>query len=158
MTTELNQEQKKNIYKQLVRYKSSKNYTDLITDGKSAAEWYLQAIKEEFANRSEIKLEYSDVTKLWAYIKFVQDLISKIDDSEAGKIIKETLQQQVNNAETHFYNKVEIGFDAPSYTKLDSLKELRNMNLTIERRIDEVINSYMPDAKDDESLHPYEEN
>ena len=124
---------------------------------KDKAEEKLEEIKKELAERKDKTLVNSELDNLLEYIEFVEELIEKIDDSKWGVKIKENLKEQVERGYTHAYNKVEIGFDVATFTELDILKNKRNMYLTVDKRIDEVINFYAPKEEENKTLHPYEE-
>lgn len=156
-TTELSQDETKKIYKDLMHYRISENFKEICEEGTKTAVKLLTDIQNELKRRKKIEMEYSELNKLNTYINFYAGILEKVDDSEGGKKFKEELEKQINNGLSHVYNKVEIGFDTPMFTKLDLMKVLRTVNMTIDKKLDEIINEYTPKKDEETTLHPYEE-
>lgn len=156
-TEELSQDEIKKIYKDLMHYRLSDNFKEICEEGNKAGEKLLEDIQKEFKTRKLPKMEYSEANKLNVYINFYSGVLERVDDSEGGKKFKEEINKQIQNGLSHLYNKVEIGFDAPMFTKLDLLKVLRTTNLTIDKKLDEIINEFTPKQEEETSNHPYEE-
>jgi hypothetical protein len=80
-----------------------------------------------------------------------------IDESTGGKIFKTELERQIGACNSHIDLKVEVGFDAPIYSKADMLKAKRGNYINIDKKLQEFISKYAP--KDDKKvdLDPYEE-
>lgn len=71
--------------------------------------------------------------------------------------MKEELQTHILNASSHIYNRDEMTFDVPVYSKLAMIKKKRNLYGTLSRRFVEVVNKYAPVKQKEEALHPYED-
>lgn len=154
---EYTEEVKKQEYKALMHWRASENALGIIKHCEETAEALLLKIKEELEKRKLPKLEYSEVNELNSFINFMVSIKNKIDDSEGWMVIKREFEKGIQNGLTHLYSKADIGFDVPAFTKLDMIKKLRNLNTTMQRRFDEVVNSFAPEKKKEEVLHPYEE-
>lgn len=153
INAELSLEERREIFKKLKKYQVSKEWKDLISEWEKNAEKLLEVIKLEIVTREKAELVFSELDKLKAYIEFVENIISKI----SNETFKQHLQEQVDNGYTHMFNKVEVSFDAPFYSRLDKVKELRNMNLTIWRRLEDVIAYYDDEKKEWDNANPYED-
>ena len=155
---EPSEEETRKKLKSLLHWKASDNFLNIKKKCDAKADKLLEQIKEEFETRKKIEQKKSEADKLGIYIEFVKYLYSLLDKSEGAEIIKEEFNRQLLNAYTHLWGRVEIGFDVPVFSKLDFLKEERNMNLTVEKRFDEIIKQFDVKEEAQKSLHPYEEN
>lgn len=152
-------EEQKEAFKNVLRWQQTENYKEIVAHYEKEAGSVLKLIQKELADRKEIKLEASELTKLNMYANLVEGLVSKIDRStEGGKLIGESLDKQVKNSLTHIYGKVEVGFDAPMYTALDIIKETRNFCTTVGFRLDQAVNEFNYEKPQvPKTMHPYED-
>ena len=86
-----NEETRKQEYKALLHWRASENAIQLIEASKVTAEKLLEEIKKELETRKEPKLKYSEVNELNVFINYIAGVVSAIDDSEGGKVMKQEL-------------------------------------------------------------------
>ena len=117
----------------------------------------MEEIKTEIETREKPELVKSELDKVVIYKEFITGLLEEIDNSAGGKIFKKELERQVGACDSHIELKVEVGFDAPIYSKADMMKADRGNWINIDKKLQEFISKYAP--KDDKKvdLDPYEE-
>lgn len=117
----------------------------------------MEEIKTEIETREKPELVKSELDKVRIYKKFLNGLINRIDNSAGGKIFKTELERQIGACDSHIELKVEVGFDAPIYSRADMMKADRGNRINIDKKLQEFISKYAP--KDDKKvdLDPYEE-
>ncbi len=154
---EISTEEKKQAYKDLMKYRQSKNCEATIEEVKEEAAELYEAILKELKTRKKPELVKSELDKTTEYVTFLTWLSGSIDESEGGKIVLRELAGMIERAMNNIEIRVETGFDSPRYTKLDMLKALRAEYMCIDQTIDHIIGKYAEEKKEEESLHPYEE-
>lgn len=152
-------EEQKQAFKEVKRYQQTENYEAIISEYEAKAPEILKAIQKELKNREEIKCEVSELQKLNLYVTMTEGMVAKIDRStEGGRLLAEEFERQIQNALTHIYGDVRVGFDAPMYTKLDLIKEGRNFATTIRRRLEEAVATFdVSRPAPVQAAHPYDE-
>jgi len=154
---EVSHDETKKIYKDLVKYSISESFQTILENGNKTGKDLLEFIKEEFKTRDKPELVKSELDKVVIYKEFITGLIEEIDNSVGGKIFKKELERQLGVCDSHIELKVEVGFDAPIYSKADMMKADRGNWINIDKKLQEFISKYAP--KDDKKvdLDPYEE-
>lgn len=156
---ELSLEDKKGIYKNLQIYINSKDYEDLISWGKEKWDALLEKIRKEVRERKKTELLKSKLDHLINHIEFLEEVKTRIDDTEWGRIVKQHLDTDIKRANDNIEIRVEELWDAPIYSKADMLKMDRAYYMTINEKINEYCNVYLPQKEQtQESMHPYEES
>jgi len=105
---ELSEEEKREIFKKLKKYEVSKNWKDIIKKYEKLATESIVDIDDILEDREIAEVIYSELDLLNIYIDVFKDVVEKIDDSEAGKLFKMHINEQIANAKTHIYDKVEV--------------------------------------------------
>lgn len=148
----------KQKYKDLMKYRTSKNCVKMIEDSKFIADGLYKAMYEELKKRKKPELISSELDRTFNYAKFLDHLIENIDSSEGGKIVKEELLAMKEKAMSNVEIKVALGFDAPMFTKLDMIKAERAEFACVDQTIDHIVSKYAEVKKEEAALHPYDEN
>lgn len=144
-------------YKDSLKFINSKKFIKILDEYKEESLELLKDIHYEYETREEAKLEVTWLDELVQYKEHLEEVIEVLSKDELAKYIVEELEKQVNNSITHIDWRVEIWFDAPTYTKLDKLKLKRNLCVTLEKRINEIVNSFNDQKEEKIDTHPYED-
>jgi len=150
-------------YKELNKYCVSDEHNALIEKYNSLNQELIKEIDEELekrktAKKDRIVAEYSELDSIVEVREFLVEIVKQISEETLwGKYMKEELQSHILNASSHIYNRDEMTFDVPVYSKLAMIKKKRNLYGTLSRRFVEVVNKYAPVKQKEEALHPYED-
>ena len=154
---ELSEEERRDIFKKLKKYEASKNWKEIVKECKSDWEDLIGLIDKEISTRIEAKVKHSELDKLRIYVSIFREVLSKVDGSEWGKLFKTHLEEQLKNADTNIYDKVEIGFDSPLYSELDMLKtEMLCKRDYVWDKIDEI-STFYDKVEEKEPITPMQE-
>lgn len=153
---DLSEEERREVYKKLKKYETSKNWKEILKDCESKWEELLEEIRLCIEERKETAVKHSELDKLNLYIEIFTHVIDRIEDSETGSLFKQHIQEQIDNANTNIYDKVEIGFDSPLYSDLDMLKSHRLIYINVYRKLEEIATYYDKIKEGIDDSNPYE--
>lgn len=157
-------------YKATQRYLQSEEYSAIVDKFRKDGEEMLPIIRNEIETREKVETTKSEADKVLGFVKFMEEVLSMIGDSEGGKVFKEIISGQIEAGWSHVDNKIMsryneedefsplIPFDAPVYSKLDLMKQARIDRLRLDSRMEGWSDSFSdPKAQQIPSAHPYEE-
>lgn len=165
VTNDLTEEQLKDLeitenkrkYKILQKYLQTKEYKELVE--KFIQKWkdIEDSIEKYIRDRKETKATKSELDKSLQFYDFQQELKNSLWDSEAEQILKADIQEMSENTYTHILNKIEELYDAPTYSELDLIRQLRIDYILVESRIWRIIAWYLDAKQEISNPNPYEE-
>lgn len=153
----LETQERKEKYKKLQHFLNSKEFDKITKYFENKWKEIETQIIESIKTRKEAKVVKSELDKNYQFYNFQNELIEQLWESEWEKILKEDLKSNSENTFTHCLNKIEELYDAPVYSELDLLKQLRIDYIMVWERFRRMSAFYL-DTKDiEDNANPYEE-
>lgn len=150
-------DERKEKFKKINKYIQSKSYEKLCKYFREKWEALTETIRESLLVRQEAKTIKSQLDRDIVFKNFLSEVKEQFWNSEWEEVLKNDFQESINNVETHIFNKIEELYDAPVYTEIDILKQIRIDYLCIDQRIERILASYADRKEEKQSLHPYED-
>lgn len=150
-------QEKKEKYKKLQHFINSESFTEITKYFENKWKEIENKIIEIIKNRKEAKVLKSELDKNYQFYNFQIELIEKLWESEWEKILKEDLRENSENTFTHCLNKIEELYDAPVYSELDLLKQLRIDYIMVWERFRRMSAFYLHTKEIEDNSNPYEE-
>lgn len=153
----LEKDQRKEKYKKLSHFLQTKDFEKICKHFEKKWEALTKKVTDLIQNRNECKAEKSELDKNYQFYNFQKELAEKLWDSEAEQVLKKDLLDNAENTYTHCLNKIEELYDAPVYTQLDLLKQLRIDYLMVWERLRRMTEFYLDTKEIMDNANPYEE-
>lgn len=150
-------QERKDKYKKLQHYLQSDAFEKICEHFESKWKEIEKEIIKEIKERQETKVLKSELDKNHQFYNFQRELIEQLWDSEWELILKKDLEDNSENTFTHCLNKIEELYDAPVYSNLDLLKQLRIDYIMVWERLRRMSAFYLDTKEIEDNSNPYEE-
>lgn len=132
---DLSDSEKARIVKELTVYSLSDSFVNLCKELESNEELDLSSMEKK-------ELEYSQLQRDVLTRDFMQTVLLAVDESIGGKVFKSNLAKNVKNFNKTIEERIEIGYDAPAFTKLDIAKHKKLLSKSIRAWLSQTITAY----------------
>lgn len=149
--------ERKERFKKLNKYIQSDEFKEICSYFRKKWEDLTDEIRTKLQERTETKTIKSQLDRDVLFQNFLKEVKEQFGSSEWEEILKLEFQESINNVETHIFNKIEELYDAPVYSEIDIIKQIRIDYLCVDQRIKRIMASYADWKEEKISLHPYEE-
>lgn len=139
---DLSDTEKAQIVRELQIYSLSDSWTAWQAELNAEAEKISSEIDTLLRGNRKKDLTHSQCDRDNETFKYMQHVLTKIDDSFGGKIFKNKLETGSKNYIKSIKEKIEPGYDADCYTELDMLKNDRALRLSVKVWLQQTINAY----------------